>query len=64
MQYKIANPRNQKGCLLKGKYTILDVKVKRTKRRKRTPYDTIKPGFDHNLRDHHGNTPLMVACNV
>ncbi|VDI69482.1 Hypothetical predicted protein, partial [Mytilus galloprovincialis] len=22
------------------------------------------PGFDHNLRDHHGNTPLMVACKV
>lgn len=22
------------------------------------------PGFDHNLRDHHGNTPLMAACKV
>ncbi|CAG2198042.1 unnamed protein product [Mytilus edulis] len=22
------------------------------------------PGFDHNLRDHHANTPLMVACKV
>ncbi|CAG2236407.1 unnamed protein product [Mytilus edulis] len=21
-------------------------------------------GFDHNLRDYHGNTPLMVACKV
>ncbi|CAG2199553.1 unnamed protein product [Mytilus edulis] len=31
-------------------------------------FETLKkawvPGFDHNLRDHHGNTPLMVACKV
>lgn len=23
-----------------------------------------QPGFDHNLRDKAGNTPLMVACQV
>lgn len=24
----------------------------------------LQPGFDHNLRDKAGNTPLMVACQV
>jgi ankyrin repeat protein len=27
-------------------------------------YFYFQPGFDHNLRNHHGDTLLMVACGT